>query len=85
MKLNEGEVSTGAFGEDVTRLAARGFDFDDRVSRKSVPDRKLDESEIDFGDTRNICMVRWRDIVKATTEKLTASGNCSPRTDMNPN
>ena len=85
MKLNKGEVSTGAVGEDVTGLAARDFGFDDRVSRKSVPDRKLDEYEIDFSDTRNFCMVRWRDIVKAKTEKLTASGNCSPRMDMNPN
>jgi hypothetical protein len=80
MKLYEGEASTGAVGEDVTvtGLAARGFDFDDRVSRKSVPDRKLDEYEVDFSEIGDFAMIRWRDSVnemKATIEqKLEVGG-----------
>jgi hypothetical protein len=36
--------------------------------------RRLDEYDVDFSDTRNFCVLRWQDIVKTTTEKLTADG-----------
>jgi hypothetical protein len=36
--------------------------------------RREDEYDVDFSDTRSFCVLRWQDIVKTTTERLTADG-----------
>lgn len=85
MKSNVGDILISAVEGDVTERAARDSQSANRESWDTVPNDKQDEVEIDFSDTRSFCMDRWVVIVKATIEKLTASGNCSPRTNINTN
>jgi len=77
MRVTEGEASTGAAGDILGRVA-RTLGTKDVGSEGSLPHARLDEYEIDFSDTRRFCASRWEDILQATTERLTASGNCFP-------
>jgi hypothetical protein len=44
--------------------------------------RRLDEYDVDFSDTSKFCVLRWQDIVKITTDRLTADGKRLFHRDM---
>jgi hypothetical protein len=55
-------------------LAGGDLDGGELRSLEKVPVRRLDEYDVDFNDTREFCVLRWVDIVQATSERLTLSG-----------
>jgi hypothetical protein len=73
MKWEESEPMEGAV-DNGNGFAIPDFDHGSVGSlEKGV--RRLDEYDVDFGDTRDFALVRWADIVKGATENLTPSGN----------
>jgi len=49
---------------------------------EQAPVRRLDEYDVDFSDTSKFCVLRWQDIVKITTDRLTADGKRLSHRDM---
>jgi hypothetical protein len=73
MKWEESEPMEGVV-DNGNGFARTDFDHGSVGSlEKGV--RRLDEYDVDFGDTRDFTLVRWADIVKGATENLTPSGN----------
>jgi len=74
MKLDESEAMEGIVGGNGNDHATADFDNGSIDPEKALV-RRLDEYDVDFGDTRDFTLVRWADIVKGATENLTPSGN----------
>jgi hypothetical protein len=75
------DVKIGVVGAP-NGLAGGDFNGGELGSLEKVPVRRLDEYDVDFNDTREFCVLRWVDIVQATSERLTLSGIWLPRTNM---